>query len=138
MYMEKDNSIKVTDFGIARITDSSKTRTGVVLGTPSYMSPEQFSGKRVDGRSDLFSLGVTMFEMLSGEQPFGGDSLAELMYQITNKKHPNIMRVREDVPPCVRTIIDKALQKEPDDRYQTGEQFVQAVRRCLISIEGNG
>jgi len=138
MYNEKDSSIKVTDFGIARITDSSKTRTGVVLGTPSYMSPEQFSGKRVDGRSDLYSLGVTMFEMLTGEQPFGGDSLAELMYQITNKKHPNIMRIRDDVPTCVRTIIDKALQKEPDDRYQTGEQFVQAVRRCLVSIEGNG
>ena len=138
MYNESDSSIKVTDFGIARITDSSKTRTGVVLGTPSYMSPEQFSGKRVDGRSDLFSLGATMFELLSGEQPFGGDSLAELMYQITNKKHPNIMRVRKNLPPCVRTIIDKALQKEPDDRYQTGEQFTQAIRRCLASIEGNG
>jgi CHASE2 domain-containing sensor protein/tRNA A-37 threonylcarbamoyl transferase component Bud32 len=137
MYNEKDGSIKVTDFGIARITDSSKTRTGVVLGTPSYMSPEQFSGKRVDGRSDLFSLGVTMFEMLTGEQPFGGDSLAELMYQITNKKHPNIMRQRDKLPTCVRTIIDKALQKEPDDRYQSGEQFAQAVRRCLVSLDEN-
>ncbi len=138
MFNEKDKSIKVTDFGIARITDTSKTKTGVVLGTPSYMSPEQFSGKRVDGRSDLFSLGVTMFEMLSGEQPFGGDSLAELMYQITNKKHPNILRLREDLPGCTRTIIDKALQKEPEDRYQTGEQFAHALRRCVASLKGNG
>ena len=138
MYIDNDESIKVTDFGIARITDSSRTRTGVVLGTPSYMSPEQFSGKRVDGRSDLFSLGVTMFEMLSGEQPFGGDSLAELMYQITNKKHPNIIKIRGDLPTCTRTIIDKALQKDPENRYQTGEQFAQALRRCIVSLEGKG
>ena len=131
MYNDSDGSIKVTDFGIARITDRSKTKTGIVLGTPSYMSPEQFSGKKVDGRSDLFSLGVTMFELLTGEQPFGGDSIAELMYQITNAKQPNPMRLREDLPNCTRTIIDKVLQKDADKRYQTGEQFAQAVRRCM-------
>jgi len=134
MYNESDNSIKVTDFGIARITDSSKTKTGVVLGTPSYMSPEQFSGKRVDGRSDLFSLGVTMFELLTGEQPFGGDSLAELMYQITNKRHPNIAKLRTGLPGCTKAIIDKALSKEPEDRFQTGEQFAQALRRCIATL----
>lgn len=134
MYNDSENNIKVTDFGIARITDTSKTKTGVVLGTPSYMSPEQFSGKRVDGRSDLFSLGVTMFELLTGEQPFGGDSLAELMYQITNKRHPNISKIRAGLPGCVKSIIDKALSKEPQDRFQTGEQFEQALRRCAASL----
>lgn len=138
MYNDKDNSIKVTDFGIARITDTNKTKTGVILGTPSYMSPEQFSGKRVDGRSDLFSLGVTMFELLTGKQPFGGDSLAELMYQITNKKHPNILKIRTDVPACVKSIIDKALCKEPGDRFQNGEQFAQSLRRCMATLTGNG
>ncbi len=131
MYNDGDGSVKVTDFGIARITDRSRTKTGIVLGTPSYMSPEQFSGKKVDGRSDLFSLGVTMFELLTGEQPFGGDSIAELMYQITNAKQPNPLRLREDLPPCTRNIIDKALQKNADKRFQTGEQFAQAVRRCM-------
>lgn len=138
MYNDADNSIKVTDFGIARITDTNKTKTGVVLGTPSYMSPEQFSGKRVDGRSDLFSLGVTMFELLTGEQPFGGDSLAELMYQITNKRQPNIIKLRADVPGCVKSIIDKALCKEPDDRFQSGEQFAQSLQRCIATLTGNG
>jgi serine/threonine-protein kinase len=134
MYNDADQSVKVTDFGIARITDSSKTKTGVVLGTPSYMSPEQFSGKKVDGRSDLFSLGVTLFELVTGEQPFNGDSLAELMYQITNARHPNPAKIREDLPACVKLIIDKALQKEIEKRFQTGDEFAKAVRRCRESI----
>lgn len=134
MYNDADKSIKVTDFGIARITDNSKTKTGVVLGTPSYMSPEQFSGKKVDGRSDLFSLGVMLFELVTGEQPFNGDSLAELMYQITNARHPNPARIREDLPACVRLIIEKALQKEMEKRYQTGDEFAKAVRRCRESL----
>ncbi len=138
MYNDNDNSIKVTDFGIARITDTSKTKTGVVLGTPSYMSPEQFSGKRVDGRSDLFSLGVTLFELLTGKQPFGGESLAELMYQITNKKHPNILKLRNDLPVCIKTIIDSALSKEPEDRFQSGEQFAQSLRRCKATLPEKG
>jgi len=134
MYNENDESIKVTDFGIARITASNRTKTGVVLGTPSYMSPEQLSGKHVDGRSDLFSLGVMMFEMLTKTQPFGGDSLATLMYQITNEKHPDINKIREDLPKCIRQIIDKALQKDPNKRYQTGAEFKEAVDKCWESF----
>jgi serine/threonine protein kinase len=75
----------VTDFGIARITDSSKTKTGMVLGTPSYMSPEQLAGKKIDGRSDLFSLGVMLFQMSCGKLPFEGDSMAQLMFKIANE-----------------------------------------------------
>ena len=85
MYDEEKGEIKVTDFGIARITDSSKTKTGMVLGTPSYMSPEQLSGKKVDGRSDLFSLGVTMYQLLAGQLPFQADSMATLMFKIANE-----------------------------------------------------
>lgn len=131
MYDENTDTLKVTDFGIARITASSKTKTGVVLGTPSYMSPEQLAGKKVDGRSDLFSLGVMMYEMLTAEQPFTGDSMAALMYQIANKKQKDITRVRDDLPACCRTIIDRALQKEPDKRYQSGEEMAQSIDRCL-------
>ena len=133
MFNEADNSIKVTDFGIARITASSKTKTGVVLGTPSYMSPEQLAGKPVDGRSDLFSLGVTLFELLTGKQPFTGDSMAALMYQITNVKHPNVKRLRKDVPPCVRTILDRLLHKKPGKRYQSGDELKRAVAKCIGS-----
>ena len=84
------DTVKVTDFGIARITDSSKTKTGLVLGTPSFMSPEQIAGKKVDGRSDLYSLGVMLFQMLTGVLPFRGDSMAELMYKIANEEAPDV------------------------------------------------
>lgn len=134
MYDEDSDTVKVTDFGIARITASSKTKTGVVLGTPSYMSPEQLAGKHVDGRSDLFSLGVMLYELLTAEQPFTGDSMAALMYQITNKKQTDITRVREDLPPCVRTITEKALQKDPSRRYQTGTEMREAIERCRAKL----
>ena len=90
MYENDSDTVKVTDFGIARITDSSKTKTGLVLGTPSFMSPEQLAGKKVDGRSDLYSLGVMMFQMLAGVLPFRGESMAELMYKIANEEAPDI------------------------------------------------
>ena len=86
MYEPDADVAKVTDFGIARITDSSKTKTGMVLGTPSYMSPEQLAGKRIDGRSDLFSLGVTLFQMLAGRLPFEGESMTQLMFAIANNR----------------------------------------------------
>ncbi len=137
MYGENDKSIKITDFGIAsingiaRITASSRTKTGVILGTPSYMSPEQLSGKHIDGRSDLFSLGVMMYELLTGTLPFGGDSMATLMFQIANEKHPDITEVRSSLSPGIRLMIDKALHKDPAKRFQTGEQLRQAVEKCM-------
>src|SRR5438445_9981025 len=90
MYEPEADSPKVTDFGIARITDSSRTKTGMVLGTPSYMSPDQLSGKKIDGRSDLFSLGVTLYQMLSGQLPFTGESMTQLMFSIANTPQPPI------------------------------------------------
>jgi serine/threonine-protein kinase len=134
MFNEADKSLKVTDFGIARITASSRTKTGVILGTPSYMSPEQLAGKGVDGRSDLFSLGVMLFELLTGQQPFTGDSLATLMYQIANERHPDIARRRPEVPPCLRKILDRVLQKNPDKRYQTGDDLRQDLQKCRDSL----
>jgi CHASE2 domain-containing sensor protein len=131
MYDPRTGSIKVTDFGIARITASSRTRTGVILGTPSYMSPEQLAGKRVDGRSDLFSLGVMAFELFTGQLPFQGDSMATLMYQIANESHPDIRALQPELPTCLRAVIDRALAKNPDQRYQTGDEFCQALRKCL-------
>ncbi|MGH8671362.1 MAG: serine/threonine protein kinase, partial [Burkholderiales bacterium] len=135
MYEPESDSVKVTDFGSARITDSSKTKTGMVLGTPSYMSPEQLSGKKIDGRSDLFSLGVTLYQMCSGQLPFRGDSMAQLMFQIANEPHPDILTVRPDLPPCVRDVIDKSLTKQPESRYQTGAEMASALRDCAAGLQ---
>jgi len=87
IFESKSGDVKITDFGIARITDSSKTRTGTVLGTPAYMSPEQLAGERIDGRSDIFSLGVMFYQLVSGQLPFQAESMASLMFKITNEAH---------------------------------------------------
>jgi serine/threonine-protein kinase len=130
MYDLESDTAKVTDFGIARITDSSKTKTGMVLGTPSFMSPEQLAGTKIDGQSDLFSLGATLYQLVCGKLPFEGDSMAQLMFRIANEPHTNILTINEDVPPCVVAIIDKALSKKKEDRYQTGQEMAEAIRQC--------
>jgi serine/threonine-protein kinase len=131
MYELESDTVKVTDFGIARITDSSKTKTGMVLGTPSYMSPEQLSGKKIQGSSDLFSLGVTLYQMSCGHLPFKGDSMAQLMFKIANEPHVDILTLSPALPPCLVDIINKALAKQPEDRYRTGNEFAQAIRACM-------
>ena len=136
MYQVENAKLKITDFGIARITDSSKTKTGMVLGTPSYMSPEQLAGKKVDGRSDLFSLGVMLYQMLVGQLPFQGDSMAALMFKIANEAHPDPLGERGDLPPCIRPVLDKALAKDPTQRYQTGKEFALGVRQCAMEMSG--
>lgn len=131
IYDRETGVLKVTDFGVAFLTDSSKTKTGTILGSPSYMSPEQLAGMKVDGRSDVFSLGVTLFQMLTGELPFIGESLASLMYKIANEKHPDVRLFRPDLPSCASRIINKSLAKEAEDRFQSGERFGNALERCL-------
>ncbi len=136
MYDPDKNVIKITDFGIARITDASKTKTGTVLGTPTYMSPEQVAGKKVDGRSDLYSLGVMFYQMLSGVAPFRGESMATLMYKIANEPHVSVFEVKPELVgtlPCIAAIIDKALAKDPAERYQTGQEFAAAIKACIES-----
>ncbi len=140
MLIPKASTIKLTDFGIARITDSSKTKTGMVLGTPSYMSPEQLVGKHIDGRSDLFSLGVMLFQLLTGQLPFKGDSMASLMFCIANEPHPEIIALRKglvDAAPGMSEIINKALEKTPENRYQSGQEFANDLRNCLKNIKKN-
>ncbi|MDX1454002.1 MAG: serine/threonine-protein kinase [Gammaproteobacteria bacterium] len=136
MYNPEDKSMKLTDFGIARITDSSKTKTGMVLGTPSYMSPEQLAGQKVDGRSDLFSLGVTFYQLLSGQLPFRADSMAALMYKITNEEHAPVSLVQPDLPACLDAIINKALDKNVDNRYQNGNEMAAEIRACAGQLPG--
>jgi serine/threonine-protein kinase len=125
---------KITDFGIARLTDSSATRTGIVLGTPSFMAPEQLEGRNVNGRSDLFSLGVTLFQLLAGQLPFRADSMTGLMDKIANAPHPPLRTIRPDLPPCVGLIVDRALQKDPGHRFATAAEMARALRACARSL----
>ena len=134
MYDPDSDTVKVTDFGIARITDSSKTRTGLVLGTPSFMSPEQIAGKKVDGRSDLYSLGAMLYQMLTGVLPFRGDSMAELMYRIANEEAPDVRVLRAELSERLARVVALALTKVPEARYQSGEQFAADLRVALDEL----
>ena len=137
MYDPQTDSVKVTDFGIARITDSSKTKTGMVLGTPSFMSPEQIAGKKVDGRSDLYSLGVMLFQMLAGVLPFRGDSMAELMYKIANEPAPDIRIIRAELPEKLANIVALSISKKPETRYQDGNQLAGDLRFIMGGLSGS-
>jgi serine/threonine-protein kinase len=138
MYDFESDSTKVTDFGIARITDSSKTKTGMVLGTPSFMSPEQLAGKKIEGASDLFSLGVSLYQMACGKLPFEGDSMAQLMFRIANEPHTDILSIRPDLPECLVVIINRALAKQVDDRYASGAEIADALLKCAALAASTG
>jgi CHASE2 domain-containing sensor protein len=131
MYEPTEDQVKVTDFGIARITDSSRTKTGMVLGTPSYMSPEQLAGKKIDGRSDLFSLGVMLYQMCCGQLPFVGESMAQLMFKIANEPQADIRTINPALPESLVAVINKVLLKDVALRYQRGSELAADLRACL-------
>lgn len=124
----KDGRIKVTDFGIAKAVSSSRTKTGVVLGTPSYMSPEQIMGKKIDGRSDIFSLGILFFQLLTGDLPFRGKDMSGLLSQITRQKHPSVRSYNAKIPKACEQIIDRALAKNVNERMKTPGQMAKYIR----------
>ena len=130
MYDPSTDVLKITDFGIARLSGAGSTRTGIVLGTPSFMSPEQLEGRTVTGHSDLFSLGVSLFQLLTGQLPFTADSMTGLMQQIAEAPHPPLRAFRPDLPACVESIIDRALAKNPEARYDSGAQMAAALDDC--------
>jgi serine/threonine-protein kinase len=123
----ESGEVKVTDFGIARLVAASQTKTGTALGTPSYMSPEQIAGQKVDGRSDLFSLGVVLYELLAGARPFEGESLASIMYNITNSPPPPLAARVPKLPPVFQKLVEKALAKDPAQRFQTGAEAARTL-----------
>ncbi len=130
IYNPKSSQVTVTDFGIARITDNSRTRTGDIMGSPLYMSPEQLRGDRVGRSADIFSLGVTMYQLLSGKLPFQGDNLANLTYQIIHENHKAVRVHRSSLPTSATRIINKALQKDPRKRFTTAAEMCDAIRKC--------
>ena len=131
LYNKETNEIKVSDFGIARIADNSRTKTGEVLGSPFYMSPEQLKGNTLKGSSDIYSLGVSLFQLLSGELPFEGDTLASLTYEIINKNPRNLKALKPDLPLSICRVINKALQKEPAKRFQYAYEMAEALDNIL-------
>ena len=124
----ENGTIKVTDFGIAKAVSSSQTKSGIILGTPNYMSPEQINGRPLDGRSDIFSLGSVFFQLLTGRLPFSGKTLTELFYQITQGRHPSPRKFNPRIMKPCEQIIDKALAKDPDDRFRRAADLAKYLR----------
>jgi serine/threonine-protein kinase len=132
-----DGSLKITDFGIAHIQDASaaeKTQAGEILGTPAYMSPEQVKSQHVDGRSDLFSLGIILYELCAGTRPFQGDNISALFQAVTQQEPGDIIKINPDIPVKLSKIIMKCLRKKAEERFETGELLAEALKNCL-SIE---
>lgn len=131
----KSGGVKVTDFGIAKAISSSRTKTGVILGTPNYMSPEQIMGQKIDLRSDLFSLGVLFFQLLTGELPFQGENLSSLLFQITQVKHPSVRRYNPQIPKVCDQILDKTLAKDPKERLRSAGEMARVIRLLAAKID---
>ena len=133
LYNPKDGSLKISDFGVARMTDNNRTKTGIVLGTPMYMSPEQLGAEDLTGQSDLFSLGVTLYELLVGEVPFKASNIAVLMTKITTEDPAPVSTRRAGIPPAVDAVLARALAKRPENRFSCGAEMAIALRNCVRS-----
>ena len=131
----KNGRIKVTDFGIAKSMSSSKTRSGIILGTPNYMSPEQIMGRQIDARSDIFSLGVVFYQLLTGELPFKGENLNSLFYHITQAKHPPPSKINPRVIKPCEQIINKVLAKNPEHRFQRARDLARYLKMLAKKID---
>lgn len=127
LYNRATGYIKITDFGIAQITNLHKTKTGVILGTPSYMSPEQLAGKPLDGRTDLFSLGIMSYQLLSGELPFQAESIASLTFKISHETPPDLQALRPELPAVLVEYVNKMLAKDPAQRFARGNDIADAL-----------
>ena len=131
-----DGRAKVTDFGIARTLDvDGVTQTGTVLGTSNYIAPEQASGNRVDTQTDVYSLGVVLYELLAGDVPFPGENFVTVALKHVNEPPPSLLNVRKDVPPRVAAAVDCALEKNPARRFPSMEAFAAELEACLLSLD---
>jgi len=138
MILADGQTIKVADFGIAHMDDGNteqRTMVGAVMGTPQYMSPEQTRGDKVDGRSDLFSAGIVLYQLLAGERPFRGESLVAVATKIATEDPPPLNQKRPEVPASLRRVIDRCLAKKPEQRYQTGKEVAEALQKVLHEID---
>ncbi len=127
--LENNGKSFIVDFGVAHVEMSTMTQTGATIGTPSYMSPEQVMGKKIDKRSDIFSLGTILYELLSGRKPFEGESITTVIYKIVNEEAPPLSQARKDIPPDFWPIIQKALAKDPEKRYSSCTEMAADLRQ---------
>jgi serine/threonine protein kinase len=125
---------KIMDFGIAKITSSHFTRTGMIMGTPHYMAPEQIRGEKVDGRADIFSLGVVLYELLTYRKPFPGDNPTTVLFKIIHEVPDPLVDAAFVPPPGLEDIVSRALAKKPEDRYQTCEEMSEDLRYVLGAV----
>jgi serine/threonine-protein kinase len=135
VFDQRNRRVRVMDFGVARLENSRATRTGIILGSPSYMAPEQLDARPVTAQSDLFSLGITLFQLLTGMLPFRSDSIPGLMQKISTEPHPPLRVVRPDLPEALSAVIDRALEKDPELRYRSGAEMAQALRDSARDID---
>src|SRR5213595_2180206 len=134
--IDADGRAKVTDFGIARTLDvDGMTQTGTVLGTSNYIAPEQASGQRVDAHSDVYALGVVLYELLAGDVPFPGESFVAVAMKHMHEPAPNLLDVRGDVPLRVAAAVDRALEKDPEQRFPTMDAFAAELEACLSELD---
>ena len=133
--VHEDGSAKITDFGVAKIVSQQMTRAGTIMGTPSYMSPEQVHGGEVSGRTDQFSLAVIAYEVLTGEKPFTAEYLPTLLFKIVREDPVAPHRLNPTLMPIVETVMSKALAKNPQDRYETCSEFVESLAAACASSQ---
>jgi hypothetical protein len=131
----EDSTVKILDFGIAKFAQSSITQSGTIMGTPSYMAPEQIMGKPVDGRADLFSVGVLLYELLSGQKPFSGESPTTVVYQIMHVEPPPVNAAVPELPDSLHEIVSRALQKNPDDRYSRASELAADLQMVKMMLD---
>jgi tRNA A-37 threonylcarbamoyl transferase component Bud32 len=132
LYDHEASLAKLGDFGIAHIANSTQTLAGSFLGTPFYMSPEQLGGLDLDARSDIFSLGATLYRLLTGVPPFSGSSMAKLMHTIVHEPHQNILEIRPNLPNNLVNVVEIALAKNPSQRFSNALEFSEQLRACSI------
>src|SRR5438477_9205663 len=129
LMLTPDDTVKITDFGTAKILQfGTVQQTAHVMGTPSYMSPEQIKGKVVDGRSDIFSLGVVLYEMVTGEKPFPGQNITTVIYKIVNEEPVPPRQIDPSIHPGISAVVMRALEKEPEQRYQSCREMLEDLR----------
>lgn len=128
-----DGQVKVTDFGVAKLTSSTMTRTGMILGTPAYMAPEQVAGRTVTGSADQFALGVILYELLTGERPFASESATSILYKIVHEVPLPPRELNRNLPPPVDQVVLKVLSKNPAERYASCVEFARAVKKALAA-----
>jgi serine/threonine protein kinase len=136
LMLTDDGSVKIGDFGVAQLPMDESTHVMGIMGSPLYMSPEQLQDEALSGRTDLYSLGVVMFELLAGRPPFSAGNFAQLVRAIVNEEPPSLASIRSDLPEAVIEIVERALAKDPNDRHQTGSDFASDLVAAFPSLAG--